>query len=116
MTQNTSACVYHKNIAGLPRRPAIPALWAGHVGGVAILASSIRHFTDLLFWLAALPGAGAALLATLAKAGHLCEAVVRQSAIKEGQVVDQLMDSILRDEWTGQGGTASAGPGSPLLR
>jgi RimJ/RimL family protein N-acetyltransferase len=34
----------------------------------------------------------------LAKAGYHCEGTLRQSAIKDGQILDQWMYAILRDE------------------
>ena len=35
----------------------------------------------------------------LQKAGYVCEGTLRQSAVKEGQVLDQWMYALLRDEW-----------------
>ena len=35
----------------------------------------------------------------LQKAGYRCEGTMRQSAIKDGRVLDQWMYAILREEW-----------------
>jgi RimJ/RimL family protein N-acetyltransferase len=38
----------------------------------------------------------------LEKAGFRCEGTLRQSAIKDGRVLDQWMYALLRDEWEGR--------------
>lgn len=39
----------------------------------------------------------------LQKAGYQCEGTLRQSAAKDGQILDQWMYAILREEWQGRG-------------
>ncbi len=81
--------------------------WLGHDywgRGVATIAVGLltRHAFAIhpeLRRLWAVPYAtNAASARVLEKAGYRREAVLRQSAIKDGQVLDQLMYAILRDE------------------
>ncbi len=63
-----SPLLYHEAMRGLPRWLGRAVTAAGATGAVAILVASRAHVADPIFWLAALPGAGAAFLSTLAMA------------------------------------------------
>ena len=74
--------------------------------GRGIMTAALRAVTAYAFGehpelrrLFAMPYAGsAASVRVLEKAGYRCEGRMRQSAIKDGQIIDQLLYAILRDE------------------
>jgi [ribosomal protein S5]-alanine N-acetyltransferase len=82
--------------------------WLGHefwgrgIGTAALRALTSHAFRvhDELRRLYAVPYAtNRASARVLQKAGYRCEGTLRQSAIKDGQVLDQWMYAILREEW-----------------
>lgn len=78
-----------------------PAFWGRGLGTAALQAVTRRAFAahPELRRLYAVPYASNhASARVLAKAGYRCEGTLRESAIKDGQVLDQLMYSILRGE------------------
>lgn len=66
METRTSPLLFHETLRGVPRWLGVIVFAAGLAGAAAILVSSSAHLADPVFWLAALPGAGAAALAPLA--------------------------------------------------
>lgn len=66
MRENPSPTSFRETLRGVPSWLGGILVVAGVVGGAAILLTSRQHHADPLFWLAALPGAAAAVLAPLA--------------------------------------------------
>ena len=74
--------------------------------GRGIMTAALRAVTAYTFHehpelrrIYAVPYAGsAASVRVLEKVGYRCEGRLRQSAIKDGQIIDQLLYAILRDE------------------
>lgn len=82
--------------------------WLGHeFWGRGYGTTAVRAITGYAFRthselrrLFALPfTSNVASARVLEKAGYRCEGTLRQSAIKDGRVLDQLMYALLRDEW-----------------
>jgi RimJ/RimL family protein N-acetyltransferase len=82
--------------------------WLGHeFWGRGLATAAVQALTDHAFrshpelcrlW--AVPYAtNPASARVLEKAGYLCEGTLRQSAIKDGRVLDQRMYAITRDDW-----------------
>lgn len=87
--------------------------WLGHeYWGRGLATASVQALTDHAFQLHpelyrlwAVPFAtNPASARVLEKAGYTCEGTLRQSAIKDGRVVDQRMYAITRDDWKGAPG------------
>jgi ribosomal-protein-alanine N-acetyltransferase len=94
--------------ADVERIGAEVGYWLGpEFWGRGIATSALRLLTAQAFGshrelrrLYALPySSNAASARVLSKAGYQCEGTLRQSAIKEGRILDQWMYAILRDEW-----------------
>lgn len=82
--------------------------WLGHeFWGRGIGTAALRALTSHAFRvhpelrrLYAVPFAwNPASARVLQKAGYRCEGTLRQSAVKDGQILDQWMYAILREEW-----------------
>jgi RimJ/RimL family protein N-acetyltransferase len=82
--------------------------WLGHefwgrgIGTAALRALTTRAFRahQELRRLYAVPFAtNPASARVLQKAGYRCEGTLRQSVVKDGQILDQWMYAILREEW-----------------
>jgi RimJ/RimL family protein N-acetyltransferase len=85
--------------------------WLGErVRGRGIATAAVRAVTGHAFRehglrrVFALPFAwNAASARVLEKAGYTLEGRMRQSAVKDGQVVDQLLYAVVRDDWAASG-------------
>jgi RimJ/RimL family protein N-acetyltransferase len=76
--------------------------WGRGIGTAAVRAITRHAFRthEELRRLYAVPFAvNPASARVLQKAGYRCEGTLRQSAIKDGQILDQWMYAILREEW-----------------
>jgi RimJ/RimL family protein N-acetyltransferase len=76
--------------------------WGRGIGTAALRAATDHAFRNHaeLRRLYAVPYSGNVVSARmLEKVGYRCEGTLRQSAIKDGRVLDQLMYAILREEW-----------------
>ena len=76
--------------------------WSRGIGTAAVRAvttHAFQHHVDLRRIIYAAPyGWSAASVRVLVRAGYKLEGRMRESALKNGQVVDQFMYAILRDE------------------
>ena len=66
--KSAPAILFHETMRGVPAWLGVALVVVGVAGGVAILLSSKEYLSDPLFWLAAVPGILAAVLAPLALA------------------------------------------------
>jgi RimJ/RimL family protein N-acetyltransferase len=81
--------------------------------GRGIMTAALRGVTGYAFQehpelrrIYAVPYAGSgASICVLEKVGYRCEGRMRQSAIKDGRIIDQLLYAILRDEFTTSSGS-----------
>ncbi len=82
MTTDSKPIVYQETLPGLPGWLGVTVFAAGIAGAVAILVSSRDQVAEPLFWLAAAPGAAAAVLAALAMARWRLETEVRPGLLR----------------------------------
>jgi len=66
MSETSSPMLFHETVRGVPKWLGSLLVVAGCAGGAAVLLASREHHSDALFWLAALPGVAASILAPLA--------------------------------------------------
>lgn len=68
MERSPSPALFEERLRGVPRWLGIVAAAAGVVGAVALLLTARRYYLDPVFWLAAVPGIAALIVAPLALA------------------------------------------------
>ena len=79
-----------------------PEYWGRGIATAALRALTTRAFSthEELRRLYAVPfSSNPASARVLQKVGYRCEGTLRQSALKDGQVLDQWMYAMLREEW-----------------
>ena len=81
MEGHVSPVLYRETLRGVPQWLGVLLAGAGVAGGAAILLASREHFADPVFWLAALPGVLAAVLAPLAIAIWSLDTQVRPGVL-----------------------------------
>jgi RimJ/RimL family protein N-acetyltransferase len=94
-----------------------PEHWGRGLATTAVLALTAHAFGTHpeLRRLYAVPYAtNPASARVLQKAGYRCEGTLRQSALKDGRILDQWMYSLVRDEW--EAGKPPVNAGSPDAR
>ena len=81
MDENASPMLFRERLRGVPAWLGSAFVVAGVAAGVVVLLVSRAHHADPLFWLAALPGVAAAILAPLAIAMWRLDTEVRPGTL-----------------------------------
>jgi hypothetical protein len=81
MTGSQSPILFRETLRGVPSWLGVVLIASGVAGAVFVLLFSRRHYSDPVFWLAALPGLAALVLSPLAIAMWRLETEVRPGSL-----------------------------------